>query len=111
MPADSKSPGAEPPVPETEGSGEDEDEPQTLIALLAEHLQLSLLPRTRSVSTETERETREWDRLIVIYLSLLIQWLWENPSAVREFLENGGIGMVCYPQICQLLLILIIFKS
>lgn len=83
-----------PPKSPASGVGDDEDPPQTLLATLAEHLTLSFLSRSRAASAETERETREWDRLIVVYLALLTQWLWDDPKAVREFLENGGVGMV-----------------
>ncbi|KAH8110425.1 hypothetical protein DFH11DRAFT_1621277 [Phellopilus nigrolimitatus] len=74
--------------------GDDDDPPQTLLAVIAEHLSLAFLSRAHAVTAETERETREWDRLIVVYLALLAQWLWEDPKAVREFLENGGVGMI-----------------
>ena len=87
VPADG---GKTPPEPEENA----EEGPQTLIAVLAEHLSLSFLSRSHAASAETEQETREWDRMIVIYLALLAQWLWEDPKAVREFLENGGLGMV-----------------
>ena len=75
------------------GAPDEEDAPQSLLATLAEHLSLSFLSRSHAASAETEQETREWDRLIVTYLSLLAQWLWDDPRAFREFLENGGIGM------------------
>lgn len=75
-------------------AAEEEDPPQSLLAVLAEHLSLAFLSRVHAATAETERETREWDRLIVMYLALLVQWLWEDPKAVREFLENGGVGMV-----------------
>lgn len=80
------------PPPDTSDAGD--EGPQTLIAVLAEHLSLSFLSRSHAASAETEQETREWDRVIVFYLALLSQWLWEDPKAVREFLENGGLGMV-----------------
>ncbi|KAI5119824.1 hypothetical protein M0805_004759 [Coniferiporia weirii] len=76
---------------------DDEDPPQSLLVVLAEHLSLAFLSRAHAVTAETERETREWDRLLVLYLALLAQWLWEEPKAVREFLENGGIGMLVEP--------------
>lgn len=93
VPADGH-PMVSPPKSPASGVGDDEDPPQTLLATLAEHLTLSFLSRSRAASAETERETREWDRLIVVYLALLTQWLWDDPKAVREFLENGGVGMV-----------------
>ncbi|KAJ7023419.1 p115 like vesicle tethering protein [Mycena alexandri] len=37
---------------------------------------------------------REWDRLVVAYLCLLSQWLWEDPGAVREFLNTGGLSVL-----------------
>lgn len=77
---------------------EDDDEPpQSLIQHLSENLSLSFLSRSRS--DNSDREAREWDRLVVGYLCLLSQWLWEDPKAVREFLEAGGLGVVrfcCY---------------
>lgn len=75
---------------------EDDEPPQTLLAVLTEHLSLAFLSRTHSASSDTARETREWDRLIISHLALLSQWLWEDPKAVRDFLENGGMGMVSY---------------
>jgi len=71
---------------------EDEEPPQTLLQILSENLSLSFLSRSR-VNT-SERESREWDRLVVGYLCLLSQWLWENPVAVRDFLQSGGLGLV-----------------
>lgn len=74
---------------------EEEEEQQTLIQILSEHLSLALLSRRRADTSE--REAREWDRLIVGYLCLFIQWLWEDPPSVRDFLEAGALGMVCTP--------------
>ncbi|PSS32164.1 hypothetical protein PHLCEN_2v2072 [Hermanssonia centrifuga] len=73
----------------------DDDEPQSLLQILSEHLSLALLSRRRADTSE--REAREWDRLIVGYLCLLIQWLWEDPAAVRDFLEAGALGMLVEP--------------
>lgn len=77
-------------------SVDDEDPPQSLLSMLTEHLSLSFLSRSRAASAETEREAREWDRLIVAYLTLLSQWLWEDSKAVREFLESGGMSVVSH---------------
>ena len=85
VPADG---GAPPPV---DDAG-DADEPQTLLQILSEHLSLAFLARGRA--DVPDREAREWDRLCVGYLCLLIQWLWEDPAAVREFLEAGALGVV-----------------
>jgi hypothetical protein len=72
----------------------DEEEPtQTLLQTLTENLSLAFLSRSRGDSSE--RELREWERLVVAYLCLLSQWLWEDPKAVRAFLDSGGLGMVC----------------
>ena len=73
---------------------EDYDEPQTLLQTLCENLSLSFLSRSRADTSE--RESREWDRLLVAYLCLLSQWLWEDPASVREFLDAGGLGVVRY---------------
>ena len=78
-----------PSVPEPE----DDDAPQSLIPLFTENLSLSFLSKSR-VDVANEREVREWERLVVGYLCLLAQWLWEDPKAVREFLEAGGLGVV-----------------
>ena len=86
VPADGSAP---PPPPEDAG---DVDEPQTLLQILSEHLSLALLTRARP--DVPDREAREWDRLCVGYLCLLAQWLWEDPAAVREFLEAGALGVV-----------------
>ncbi|KAN0137791.1 Uso1 / p115 like vesicle tethering protein, head region domain containing protein [Lactarius tabidus] len=69
-----------------------EDDPQSLLSLLTEHLSLAFLQRSRAGLAP--RETRETDRVICAYLSLLAQWLWEDPRAVREFLEAGGLGVL-----------------
>ena len=83
---------------------EDDEPPPLLLPLLTEHLSLCLLSRSRTISSGSSdkeqaepsepRDIREWDKLIISYLVLLAQWLWDEPGAVREFLENGGVGMV-----------------
>lgn len=70
----------------------DDDPPQSLLQMLTENLNLSLLSHARSKTSD--RESREWDRLIVGYLALLVQWLWEEPGSVREFLNAGGLTVV-----------------
>ncbi|KIJ66115.1 hypothetical protein HYDPIDRAFT_87189 [Hydnomerulius pinastri MD-312] len=75
---------------------DDDDAPQSILQLLSENLSLCFLSRSR-VDAADEREAREWDRLIVGYLCLLVQWLWEDPKAVREFLEAGGLGVLVEP--------------
>jgi hypothetical protein len=71
----------------------EEDETQTLLQTLSENLSLSLLSRSRA--NTSDKETREWDRYVVGYLCLLSQWLWEDPKSIRDFLEAGGLGVVC----------------
>ncbi|KNZ72368.1 General vesicular transport factor [Termitomyces sp. J132] len=71
VPAD----GAHPPPPPEE---EDDEPPQSVLQTL-------------------NREAREWDRLVVGYLCLLSQWLWEDPQSVREFLDAGGFGTLVEP--------------
>ena len=71
---------------------ESDEPPQTLLQTLCENLSLSFLSRSRADSSE--RESRDWDRLIVGYLCLLSQWLWEDPAAVRDFLDAGGLTVV-----------------
>ncbi|KIP03586.1 hypothetical protein PHLGIDRAFT_496370 [Phlebiopsis gigantea 11061_1 CR5-6] len=90
VPAD----GGPAPAPVAEEEPE-EDEQQTLLQILSEHLSLALLSRRRADTSE--REAREWDRLIVGYLCLFVQWLWEDPPSVREFLEAGALGMLVEP--------------
>lgn len=87
VPAD----GGAPPALEKEVD-EDEDEAQSLLQILTEHLSLAFLARTRDGLSEAD--SREWDRWLIAYLSLLSQWLWEDPKAVRTFLEAGGMGFV-----------------
>jgi intracellular protein transport protein USO1 len=82
---------APPPDPIPQG-GEDDEPPQTLLQILTENLSLSLLSRSRSDTSE--RESREWDRLVVGYLCLLNQWLWDDAAAVKVFLDAGGLGVV-----------------
>ena len=88
VPAD----GEPPPPSESPAKDDPEDAPQNLLALLAEHLSLAFLQRSRAGLAP--REAREADRVICAYLSLLSQWLWEDPRAVREFLEAGGLGVL-----------------
>lgn len=88
VPAD----GGPPPVQDAEPAEEEDEPPQSLLQILSEHLSLAFLSRTRADTSD--REAREWDRLIVGYLSLLVQWLWEDPGSVRDFLNAGGLGMV-----------------
>ncbi|KAG1737831.1 p115 like vesicle tethering protein [Suillus paluster] len=88
VPADG-SPSAPAPPEEDE-----EDAPQSLLHLFAENLSLSFLSRSRA---EDDREEREWNRLIVGYICLLAQWLWDDPKAVRDFLEAGGLGTLVEP--------------
>ena len=88
VPAD----GGPPPAADLPPKEDAEDEPQSLLALLTEHLSLAFLQRSRAGLAP--RETREADRVICAYLSLLAQWLWEDPRAVREFLEAGGLGVL-----------------
>lgn len=88
VPAD----GEPPPPPEPSEKADAEDAPQNLLALVTEHLSLAFLQRSRTELAP--REAREVDRVICAYLSLLAQWLWEDPRAVREFLEAGGLGVL-----------------
>ncbi|KAH9925704.1 p115 like vesicle tethering protein [Amylocystis lapponica] len=90
VPAD----GGAPPAPEPD-SASDVDEPQSLLQTLSEHLSLAFLARARADTPD--REAREWDRLLVGYLTLLAQWLWEDARAVREFLEAGALGVLVEP--------------
>ena len=87
VPADG-SPAPAPPPPEPE----DDDELQSLLQILSEHLSLAFLSRVRADTSDLE--VREWDRLIVGYLCLLVQWLWDDPGSVKDFLQTGGLGMV-----------------
>ncbi|KAI0629475.1 p115 like vesicle tethering protein [Trametes polyzona] len=91
VPAD----GGQPPAPPAADDADDADAPQTLLQILSEHLSLAFLARGRA--DLPDREAREWDRLCVGYLCLLIQWLWEDPPAVREFLEAGALGVLVEP--------------
>ncbi|KAH9174436.1 p115 like vesicle tethering protein [Lactarius sanguifluus] len=88
VPAD----GETPPATDLPPKDDAEDDPQSLLATLTEHLSLTFLQRSRAGLAP--RETREADRVICAYLSLLAQWLWEDPRAVREFLEAGGLGVL-----------------
>ena len=88
VPAD----GEPPPPSEPPSKADAEDAPQNLLAILTEHLSLAFLQRSRAELAP--RDAREADRVICAYLSLLSQWLWEDPRAVREFLEAGGLGVL-----------------
>jgi len=77
-------------IPQVEPA--DDEPPQTLLQIVSENLSLALLARSRS--NISDRESREWDRIVVGYLSLLSQWLWEDPKSVRDFLDTGGLGTV-----------------
>ncbi|PFH52186.1 hypothetical protein AMATHDRAFT_140838 [Amanita thiersii Skay4041] len=84
-----------PPPPTISHEIDDDEPPQTLLQVLSENLSLSFLSRSRVSASETE--SREWDKLIVAYLCLLSQWLWEDPASVREFLNAGGMGVLVEP--------------
>ena len=87
-------------APPSSGAPEpdDDDAPQCLIPLFTENLFLSFLSKSR-VDVADKRQVREWEWLIVGYVCLLAQWLWEDPKAVREFLDAGGLGVVsAFPQ-------------
>lgn len=93
VPADNS--GSVPPPPP-----EDEDGPLQLMQILTEHLSLALISRPKmQVGDSPTRETREWDRIIINYICLLVQWLWDDPKCVRAYLEAGGLTLVrfiCY---------------
>ncbi|KAJ7033456.1 p115 like vesicle tethering protein [Mycena alexandri] len=91
VPADGAPPEA-PPTPEVDDDDDDDDPPQALLQILSENLSLSSLARSRADTSQLE--AREWDRLVVAYLCLLSQWLWEDPGAVREFLNTGGLSVL-----------------
>jgi intracellular protein transport protein USO1 len=90
VPADMSASGTSLPPQEAK----EEDEPQTLLQILSEHLALAFLSRSRA-STE-DGEHRLWDRLVCGYLCLLSEWVWDDPASVRDFLEAGALGMVCF---------------
>lgn len=79
-----------------EAEPEDEDAPQSILQLLSESLSLCFISRSRA-DPANDREVRERDRLIASYLALLIQWLWEDPKAVREFLDSSGLNVLVEP--------------
>jgi hypothetical protein len=81
-----------PPAAPAEEEDLEKDPPQSLLQILSENLSLALLSRSRADTSD--REIREWDRLVISYLALLSQWLWEDPRSVREFLEAGGLSVV-----------------
>ena len=88
VPADNS--GSAPPPPP-----EDEDDPLPLMQILTEHLSLAFISRPKmQVGDSPTRETREWDRIIINYICLLVQWLWDDPKSVRAYLEAGGLTLV-----------------
>ncbi|KAF9075502.1 p115 like vesicle tethering protein [Rhodocollybia butyracea] len=91
VPADGPAPSSEP----APAADDLDDPPQTILQILVESLSLAFLSRSRTDTSDLE--AREWDRLIVGYLSLLSQWLWEDPAAVRDFLNAGGLGILVEP--------------
>ncbi|KAF7289233.1 hypothetical protein MIND_01384700 [Mycena indigotica] len=82
------------PPPETAPAEEEDDPPQALLPLLREHLSLAALARARANTDADPREAREWDRFIAAHLCLLAQWLWDEPAAVRDFLDTGGLSVL-----------------
>jgi intracellular protein transport protein USO1 len=76
---------------------EDEDDPLQLMQIVTEHLSLALISRPKmQVGDSPTRETREWDRIILNYICLLVQWLWDDPKCVRAYLEAGGLTLVSF---------------
>ncbi|KAE9390720.1 hypothetical protein BT96DRAFT_333434 [Gymnopus androsaceus JB14] len=61
-------------VPTSAAHEEDDDSVQTLLQILAVHLSLAFLSRSKTDTSDLE--SREWDRLVVGYLSLLCHRLW-----------------------------------
>ncbi|KAI9457538.1 p115 like vesicle tethering protein [Russula earlei] len=94
VPAD----GDPPPPPESTSRDDTEDGPQSLLALITEHLSLAFLQRSRAGLAP--REAREADRVICVYLLLLSQWLWEDPRALNQPSEID----VVVPGLCAFLL-------
>ncbi|KIY69815.1 hypothetical protein CYLTODRAFT_372068 [Cylindrobasidium torrendii FP15055 ss-10] len=90
VPAD----GAPPPTPEPEEE-DDDDDMQTILQILNENLSLAFL--SRSHVNNSDRESREWERLIIGYLTLLSQWLWDDAPSVTEFLNAGGMAVLVEP--------------
>jgi len=91
VPADNG--GSVPPPPPPE----DEEDPLPLMQILTEHLSLAFISRPKMhVGESPTRETREWDRVIINYICLLVQWLWDDPKSVRAYLEAGGLTLVCF---------------
>lgn len=63
--------------------------------ILTEHLSLAFISRPKmQVGDSATRVTREWDRIIITYICLLVQWLWDDPKCVRAYLEAGGLTLV-----------------
>ena len=63
--------------------------------ILTEHLSLAFISRPKmQVGDSPTKETREWDRIIINYICLLVQWLWDDPKSVRAYLEAGGLTLV-----------------
>lgn len=70
--------------------------------ILTEHLSLAFISRPKmQVGDSPTRETREWDRIIINYICLLVQWLWDDPKCVRAYLEAGGLTLVRLPR-CEI---------
>ncbi|KAJ7072925.1 p115 like vesicle tethering protein [Mycena amicta] len=93
VPADGNPP-PEPAEPSAPPEDEEDEEPQALLPLLSEHLSLAALARARADTDADPREAREWDRFITAHLCLLAQWLWDEPAAVRDFLDAGGLSVL-----------------
>ncbi|KAJ7198467.1 p115 like vesicle tethering protein [Mycena pura] len=90
IPADGAPPEELAPTP----NADEDDPPQALLPLLSEHLSLAALARARADTDADPREAREWDRFLSAHLCLLSQWLWDEPSAVRDFLDAGGLSVL-----------------
>ena len=74
-----------PPIPE-----DDDDPPQPLLPSILGNL--AMATRSRAIAREKgDDDMREWDRVSVAYLIVLSAWVWDNPVAVKDLLEEGGI--------------------
>lgn len=105
VPAD----GGAPPPPQQEPEDDDDDPPQALIPMLCENLSLALLARSRQSEQgegdggdiqsvlKARNARRDLDALVAAYVALLSQWLWDDPAAVREFADSGGVGVLVEP--------------
>ncbi|PKI85935.1 type I protein arginine methyltransferase [Malassezia vespertilionis] len=84
----------------------DEDAPAKLIDLIVGNLAMASRElgeavrreRTAAADAAAKNTSEDWTRVILAYLVLLCDWLWESPASVAEFVsESANLQVILQP--------------